>query len=88
MGIFCDNFSQSNLGGPYTGVGGIGYALLRVAARLPELAAGDLINSCNDLLEYQMAYSHVIAFICTSGQIALFIRMSLEVATLDILQER
>ncbi|KAI1716466.1 lanthionine synthetase c-like protein domain-containing protein [Ditylenchus destructor] len=51
---------ECQAGGPYTGVGGIGYALLRVA-RLNGFSQQDLINSCNDLLEYQMAYSRDVS---------------------------
>ena len=53
------HFKFCFLGGPYTGIGGIGYALLRVARIQPNEFKACLEN-CNRLIEYQLPYAKVL----------------------------
>lgn len=46
------------LGGPYTGVGGIGYALLRIAT-LPKTSKEECIKMCVKLVENQLSHNQV-----------------------------
>uniref|UniRef100_A0A915DU35 Uncharacterized protein n=1 Tax=Ditylenchus dipsaci TaxID=166011 RepID=A0A915DU35_9BILA len=47
-------------GGPYTGIAGVGYALLRVS-KLPLSSSSEYINICNQFVEYQMAHSRDVS---------------------------
>lgn len=49
-------------GGPYTGVAGIGFALLKVGQAIPERLRSS-VEMCNQMLSMQLAYSKVAIFI-------------------------